>query len=204
MARGYIHRRSPCCLSQPIPGKPFRTKFHRWKILLANALPGKCGVNLTGSMYLSLRWVEEREPLIGLLRSPEFDHRKRRAFGEPIHVAEYGIRQLGRRRFMMLSTRFWRRVEPKNWPSLFEDRRGVGMEHQNVSGLERDSPFVVGDILKNAQRKSVSSIFPQRPSFVQQWLRLPGVCDAQFLPALLPGGETCGHEPAFDAALPTS
>ena len=32
--------------------------------------------------------------------------------------------------------------------------KAVGMEHQNVSGLERDSPFIVGDILKNAQGKS--------------------------------------------------
>ena len=32
--------------------------------------------------------------------------------------------------------------------------QAIGMEHQNVSGLERDSPLVISDFLKNAQGKS--------------------------------------------------
>ena len=78
----------------------------------------------------------------------------------------------------------------------------VGVKHENVSGIESNSPLVVSDLFKNAQWKSRQFDFSAAPFLVQQGLRLAGIRHAQFLTALLPGCETCGHKPAFDAALP--
>src|SRR6266568_6524670 len=75
----------------------------------------------------------------------------------------------------------------------------VGMKHENVAWLERDSPLVVGHVFINSQWKARQFDFPTTVVFVQERLRLPGIGDAQLLTALLPRCETRGHEPPLDA-----
>src|SRR5215472_15856441 len=77
----------------------------------------------------------------------------------------------------------------------------VRMKHENVAGLQRDSPLVVSHVIINSQRKSRQLDFAATIIFVQQRLRLPGIGNAQFLTAFLPRREACSHEAPFDAPL---
>src|SRR5260370_28449624 len=78
-------------------------------------------------------------------------------------------------------------------------RDSVRMKHKNVSRIERNSPFVVGDFFKNAQRETRQLDLAAASFLVKQRLRLPGVCHSKLLPAFLPGGKACRHESSLDA-----
>src|SRR6202048_1058397 len=75
------------------------------------------------------------------------------------------------------------------------------MKYHDIARLQRTRPHLVADSSKNPQRKSGQFDFPAAAIFIKKWLRLPGIGHAEFRAALLPGGETRGHKPAFDAAF---
>src|SRR5262249_30573522 len=80
-------------------------------------------------------------------------------------------------------------------------RDAIGMEHDDVAGLQRHSPFVVTYLLKNPERKSSELHLAAAPSLIEQRLRLPSVGHPQFASPLLPRRKANGHESAFDTPL---
>src|SRR5579864_2286952 len=75
----------------------------------------------------------------------------------------------------------------------------VGMEDDDIAGVQRDTPFVVAGLLKNAQRKAGQLNFSAAAVLIKQRLRLAGIGHAEFAPSFLPSRETSRHEAAFDA-----
>src|SRR5215472_16979644 len=75
----------------------------------------------------------------------------------------------------------------------------VGMKHENIARLQRDSPLVVGHVFVDSQRKARQFDFAAPVVLVKKWLRLSGIRNTQFLAALLPCREARSHEPPLDA-----
>src|SRR6266436_2790767 len=80
-------------------------------------------------------------------------------------------------------------------------RDSVRMKYKNISGLQCHSPFFIGHFFENAERKTRQFNFAAAPIFVEQGLRLPGVCHSKLLAAFLPGRKTRRHESPFNAPL---
>ena len=80
-------------------------------------------------------------------------------------------------------------------------RDAVGMKHQNIARGERNSPFLVRNLFKNAERKTGELDLAAAPLFVQKRLRLTGIRHAQLAAPFLPRREASGHKPALDAAF---
>src|ERR1700676_412521 len=80
-------------------------------------------------------------------------------------------------------------------------RDAVRMKNQYIARLQNAIPFVVIHFFKDSQWESGQLYFFAVTIFVKQWLRLPGVRNAQFSFDLLPGCKTRGHEAAFDTPL---
>src|ERR1700741_2233291 len=75
----------------------------------------------------------------------------------------------------------------------------VRMEDDDVAGVQRDAPFVVTGLLKNAQRKSGQLDLSAAGVLIKERLRLTGIGHAEFAPSFLPRREASGHEAAFNA-----
>src|SRR5580700_5688129 len=75
------------------------------------------------------------------------------------------------------------------------------MKNQNIAGVQRHAPLVVADFLKNPEWKSRERNLVAPPILVEQRLRLPRICHAQFAAAPLPRRETRGHKAPLDAPL---
>src|SRR5262245_66526618 len=77
----------------------------------------------------------------------------------------------------------------------------IRMKNHNVTGIERDAPFVVAGFFENAEREPREFDLAASAVLIEKRLRLAGIGHAKFMAALLPGGETGGHEAAFDATF---
>src|SRR6267154_6445235 len=80
---------------------------------------------------------------------------KQSALREPIYLAENHVGNFRRGHLVVL---FDQLHNPRGAEELAFAVHGlrdsVRMEYKNISGLQRDRPFVVSHFLKNAQRKS--------------------------------------------------
>src|SRR6266702_1411765 len=80
---------------------------------------------------------------------------ERRALREPVHFVQNAIGQFRCSDFMMLLDELAQAYVAKELAfAVIRFGDAVGMEDQNVARFKRDSPLVVGYILKNAQGKS--------------------------------------------------
>src|SRR5258706_8776239 len=55
----------------------------------------------------------------------------------------------------------------------------IRVKYKNISGLQRNSPFVVGHFFEDAHRKARQFDLAAASLFVKQRLRLPGVCRSE-------------------------
>src|SRR6267143_1799447 len=81
--------------------------------------------------------------------------RKRSALREPIYLAENHVGNFRRGHFVVLFDQLHnpRRAEELAF-AVHGLRDSVRVEYKNISGLQRDRPFVVSHFLENAQWKS--------------------------------------------------
>src|SRR5712692_8320982 len=93
--------------------------------------------------------------------------RKRSALREPIHLAQNYVGNIRRGPFMVLFDQLHnsRRAEELAF-AVHGFRDSVRVEYKNISGLQRDGPFLVSHFLENSQWKSRQFNLPAASVFV--------------------------------------